>query len=149
MQLELVRAALLAALLSPGCFGAHAAEAPSCDSIVCTRSTGAPGAVAADLQASTARDLLRQAGSVNEPAGASRTQAERDWDAHMARTRDAQLQAINTSSVRPEQHEDYNCLLSVGFGGELKMGGYRAVRALGATRTLSTGTLSKGEVKAR
>lgn len=36
-----------------------------------------------------------------------------------------------------EQGEQYNCLLSVGFGGELRSNGYKGIRLLGQTRTLN------------
>lgn len=47
---------------------------------------------------------------------------ERDWQEHM--------------SPRA-QAEDYNCLLSVGFGGELRAHGYQGARMFGQTRTLN------------
>lgn len=47
---------------------------------------------------------------------------DRDWQDHM--------------SPRA-QAEDYNCLLSVGFGGELRAHGYQGVKMFGQTRTLS------------
>jgi hypothetical protein len=47
---------------------------------------------------------------------------EREWKDHM--------------STR-EHGEDYNCLLSVGFGGELRSEGYQGLKLLGQTRTLS------------
>jgi hypothetical protein len=136
MHLRFLRAALLAAP-TLGAGAVHAAETPACDSVVCTRAQAPLAAEPrATLAPSTlARDLLRQSAALDDAHAPTR--AERDWDAHMARTRNSQLAAINSSSMRPEDHEDYNCLLSVGFGGELKVGGYRAVRALGSTHTLS------------
>jgi hypothetical protein len=36
-----------------------------------------------------------------------------------------------------EGREDYNCLLSAGFGGELRSHGYQGMKLLGQTRTLN------------
>lgn len=47
--------------------------------------------------------------------------ANQEWDEHV--------------STR-EHDEDYNCLLSFGFGGELRANGYQGARVLGQTRTL-------------
>ncbi len=55
------------------------------------------------------------------PANWQRSDA-RDWNEHM-----------NTGV----DEEDFSCLLSVGFGGELRAHGYQGLKLLGQTRTLN------------
>lgn len=85
---------------------------------------------------SAAPCLRAYCGSLAEPSGAAllksgaaarppanwQPSGERDWNSHIGAR---------------ERGEDYHCLLSFGFGGELRAYGYRGVRLLGQTRTVA------------
>jgi hypothetical protein len=88
--------------------GAQTPTAPACESVVCPRPAG--------------RSLAR-AGLLRGPARDARRDADRDWKNNM---------------TRRDDQENFDCLLSFVIGGDLQSGGYKGLRLLGKTRTLSS-----------
>lgn len=95
--------------------------------------TGESGPPPAPASAPCLRTYCGAISAIAEPAAAGVVPAaptRPSWQRGGAREWDEQMGAR-----RPA--EQYNCLLSAGFGGQLKLHGYRGVKLFGQTHTVS------------